>query len=331
MMEPRRTKVYGNDLRWRIVWQRKVNNRTIKDISSNLCVSPSTVWRILERFDRIGSVNATTRANNQAGSLHEHDIFIMIQLICSNPSIYLREIQIEMQSVTGTVVSASTICRALKKRGFTRKKLNLFALQRSNVLRAKYQAEISVYNTDMLIFLDETGCDRRNSLRKFGYSVRGKPARCAKLLSRGRRYSAIAIMSTSELIDCYIAADTVDGDVFYEFAQKSLLPILMPFNGINPASVVVMDNCSIHCLDDVVELIHSVGALVVYLPPYSPDFMPLEHCFSKIKYFLMEHEVMGQTESDIKLIIRAGFASVTQNDCHGWCRNCGYLHSGLFV
>ena len=49
----------------------------------------------------------------------------------------------------------------------------------------------------------------------------------------------------------------MDGDVFYHFVQSSLLSQLMPFNGTNPNSVVIMDNCSIHHLYDVIRLIHS--------------------------------------------------------------------------
>ena len=268
--EPGRTKAYDIDLCWHIVWQKNVNNCTIEEISNNLCISPATIWRILDRYQRTGSVNATIRANNQVKLLHEH-VLLLVQLVCENPSIYLREVQSEMERVTGSVVLASTICRTLKRLGFTRKKLQFAAIQRSNEIRARYQAEISIYSNEMFLFVDETGCDRRNALRKFGYSICGRPATCVKLLSKGKRYSAIAVMSTSSLLDCYVVDETVDGDIFYDFVQSSLLPLLMPFNGVNPNSIVVMDNCSIHCLDDVINLINSVGALVVFLPPYSPD------------------------------------------------------------
>lgn len=57
----------------------------------------------------------------------------------------------------------------------------------------------------------------------------------------------------------------------------------MPFNGVNPHSVVIMDNCAIHNVDGIVKSIHDVGALVHFLPPYSPDFQPIEETFSKVK------------------------------------------------
>ena len=145
-----------------------------------------------------------------------------------------------------------------------------------------------MYDSSSFVFVDETGCDRRDAIRRYGYSVRGYPAKSAKILCRGKRYSAIAVMSTTSLLDCYITEGAVDGDTFYRFEQTSLLPHLREFNGTNPNSVVIMNNCSIHHVQEVIDLIHSVGALVI-LPPYSPHLMPIEFCFSKVKFFLKEH------------------------------------------
>ena len=62
-----------------------------------------------------------------------------------------------------------------------------------------------------------------------------------------------------------------DADAFYEFAEKCLLPQLQPFNGVNEHSVVVMDNCSIHHISEIVKnMVEDVGALVHFLPPLPP-------------------------------------------------------------
>ena len=60
---------------------------------------------------------------------------------------------------------------------------------------------------------------------------------------------------------------------------------LLPFNGTNSRSVVVLDNASIHHVTEVESLIEETGAIVIYLPPYSPDLNPIEECFSKVKGF----------------------------------------------
>ena len=83
-------------------------------------------------------------------------------------------------------------------------------------------------------------------------------------------------MSSAGLIDVKTFQGTANGEVFYQFVQTHLLPHLMPYNGINPHSVVVLHNRSIHNVAEVVASIHDVGALVLFLPPYSPDLNPIE-------------------------------------------------------
>ena len=79
-------------------------------------------------------------------------------------------------------------------------------------MRQKFILDMSVYNPEMLIFLDETGADRRDILRKYGYSMRGKPAERHTLLVRGDRVSAIANISINGLLDIDVMKGTVDGD-----------------------------------------------------------------------------------------------------------------------
>ena len=109
MSEHRRTAAYSNDLRWRIVWQKIVDGFADKDISQNLHVSRSTVVRILDRFERTGSVNPN-RATPKAHCLHDHDEFVLIQLVCENPSTYLHELKQMLFESTGVNASESTIC-----------------------------------------------------------------------------------------------------------------------------------------------------------------------------------------------------------------------------
>ena len=147
-------------------------NCNIRTVVRRLCVSNSTVWRILDRYQRTGDVDRSTRVKSKPHSLHEHDKLLLVQLVCQNPSIYLNKLQVELQKVMGTVVSISTICRSLQHMGFTRKKLQAYAIQRCEQLCAQYQAKVSMYNSNMLVFLDETGYNRKDAARRFGYSLR---------------------------------------------------------------------------------------------------------------------------------------------------------------
>jgi len=96
----------------------------------------------------------------------------------------------------------------------------------------------------------------------------------------------------------------------------------MPFNGTNSNSVVIMDNCSIHHVAPVTRLINDVGAIVHYLPPYSPDYNPIECCFSKVKTAMSALEQLTEATEDVELIARIGFATITPEDSQNWIRGC---------
>ena len=115
-----------------------------------------------------------------------------------------------------------------------------------------------------------------------------------KLSIRGKRFSSIAIMSERGMEDVDIYEGTVNGDIFCEFVTRCLVPILLPFNGTNSRSVIVMDNASIHHIEDVVRTIHATGAILRFLPPYSPDYNPLEESFAKVKAFLKANQIAYQ-------------------------------------
>ena len=74
----------------------------------------------------------------------------------------------------------------------------------------------------------------------------------------------------------------VNGDIF-DFISSSLIPMMMPFNGANSRSVLIMDNCSMHHINEVKCLLQQAG---IYLPPYSPDFNSVEKAFSYVKGYL---------------------------------------------
>jgi len=150
-------------------------------------------------------------------------------------------------------------------------------------------AEISVFNPDMLVWIHETGSDRRNSIRSYGYSLQGMAACTHVLRFSGKCVSAISVLTTRGIEDTFTTSSTVDGEKFEEFICQCVLPILLPFDGLNPCSVVIMDNASIHHLERVHDIVTGVGARLVFLSPYSPDLMPLE-VFSKVKSILRAND-----------------------------------------
>ena len=133
-------------------------------------------------------------------------------------------------------------------------------------------------------------------------------------------------MSLDGIHDVYIAEGNVDGQKFSDFVSSSLLPVLMPFNNVNPRSVVIMDNASIHHVQEVSDLIETqAGAKLHYLPPYSPDLNPTEGVFSQIKFIMKENHKLFQTCSAPRAMITFIFGMVTTQDCIGHISHCGYI------
>ena len=317
--EPRRTKAYSEDLRWRIVWQRESLGKSCKEVATNLGVDPATVSRIVTRFRETGHVQKKSHPPRRAfRKLTSGVEMAILHIVLQRPGIYLHEIVRELKDRLGVELALSTVCMFLRKSGFTRQKLRLSAIQRDSFLRLTFASEVSLYDCDMMIFLDETGSDRQNSIRKYGYSIRRKPLVSEKLFVRGQRESAIAFIAVNGMLDCKTLTGSVDGAIFYDFIQTSLLHHLLPFDGHNPHSVVILDNCSIHHMEDTVKMIEEVGVLVHFLPPYSPDMNPIEEAFSKVKTtlrFLNQEADMGEDAQDLVL---SAFSSITEEDCQGW-------------
>ena len=309
------------------MWLHHYKELDYKAIADLLYVHISTVRRIIISYDSSGDVSPVTYHHGPRKMLGEPEELCIVESLLATPSIYLDELQQELFQSAGTWASISTIFRTIRRLGITRKRLRHVAMQRSDVSRAEFMEEMSYISASMIVWLDETGSDRRNERRKFGYHLRGMTPIDYKLTIRGKRLSSIAIMSTRGLEDVDTYEGNINGDIFCDFVERCLVPILQPFNGTNCRSVVVMDNASIHHVDEVVSTIHATGAILRFLPPYSPDYNPLEESFSKVKGFLKANELAYDVTSHPRLLVAMGFNTVTTEDCNGYIRHAGYTIS----
>ncbi len=136
----------------------------------------------------------------------------------------------------------------------------------------------------MLVFIDESGFDHRDAMRQYGYSPRGQPCRAVTHLQRGKHLSVIAAMCTDGVIGTQIFEGGVNAKCFQNYMEMELCSSLLPFDGVNPRSVVILDNASIHHADsnEVIKQLEQLGVLVYFLPPYSPDLNPIEKIFQQL-------------------------------------------------
>jgi transposase len=319
--EPGRTAPYANDLRWRVVWKHIALELPFRNIANNLSISVGMAYNIFKRFQDTGEVDPKPVTRRESlRKLDNHHRLYVLGLIVASPDLHLSELVDKVHEITGITVHVSTICRLLAEHRFTRKKVQHFALQRRMELRAEFMASVYMFPEEMFVWIDESGSDSKDQLRKYGYALRGERAVCRRLLVRGKRVSAIAAISIEGLVALELTAGSVDGDAFLDFIRVSLVPQMNPFDGCSPMSVAVMDNCSIHHTGDVAELFQSAGILLIYLPPYSPD---TNLVFGYVKAYLKEHQDLLGFINHTR-IVHAAFSSITKEQCKGWIRKCGY-------
>ena len=308
------------------MWLSVVNHWDVSDISQLLCVSERTVRRFVTLFRQTGDIKLKSQRHGPPKLMGDYEQLLLLRLILSHPGIYLHEIQSKLTTTLGVTISPATICRTLKFMGCTRQVLQHIAFQRDEEQRARSMAEVSVYDPSMLLWIDESGCDRRHSMRKRAYSIRGKPPRDHRLLSRGIRYSAIPIMSLDGVHDVCLVEGSVNGEKFEAFVTGCLLPILQPFNGVNKHSVVIMDNASIHHVHGVTNLIENQGgARLLFLPPYSPDLNPIEEVFSQVKAIMKKNDALFQVTTMPRVLLTMAFGVVTKDHCHSYIASSGYI------
>ena len=178
---------------------------TLAEISSLLGLSEKNVRRYIALFEQTGDVRPVSRRNGLTKLLGDCEQLMLLKFIIERPGIYVYEIKDRLEQSLGVTVSTSTICRTLQFMECSRQAIRHVAIQQSDTMRAKFMAEVSMYDPAMLVWIDGSGCDRRNSIRKYGYSVKGIPPVEHMLLVRGTRYSAIPVMSIAGIHDVYLA------------------------------------------------------------------------------------------------------------------------------
>lgn len=321
----RMPRALSTDLRWRIVWSYIYRQQDIDEVADRFLVCCKTVRRVIDLFLNTGDVVLSENKRGPEKKLSEVEQLALIQVVFDKPGIYLEEIQRSMQDLVGVRVSIGQICTEVKEMGLTRQKLHFIVSRRSEEKRAEFMNEVQCIPASMLVFVDETGSDQREQHRLHGYGLRGITPMNIKFEGRGRRVSAIAAMTTDGIEDVYLVEGSVSGDIFCEYVRNSLLPVLQPFNGSNNKLNVIIDNASIHHVDEVCRLIHSSGALLWFLPPYSPDLNPIEECFHQVKMFIRNNSATFHSLSDPRIVISAAFASVAKEDCCAYINHAGYL------
>jgi transposase len=191
--------------------------------------------------------------------------------------------------------------------------------QRVKDLRFAYRHWSFTIDPRNLVFIDETGI-HLGLTRLYGRAPVGErlydsepPRNC------GHNISLIGGMSIDGLIATMSIIGSVNTDVFLFYVQEILIPQLWV------GAIVLMDNLPVHHALAVREAIESVGAKLVFLPPYSPDLSPIELCWSKLKQLLRSAKARTREALD-QALTKIINDCISSDDVVGW-----FAHCGLFI
>jgi transposase len=172
---------------------------------------------------------------------------------------------------------------AAAKTGVAAKKKSFHATQaetqRVQTERYNYWEVIRAIRPEDLIFIDETGVNLA-MVRLYARASKGKRAYAARPENSRENITLIGAIALAGFVGAMTIDGYTNGDVFRAFVEQVLVPNLWT------GACVVLDNFSAHKVEGIRELIEAAGARLIYLPPYSPDFNPIENCWSKLKEYL---------------------------------------------
>jgi transposase len=184
--------------------------------------------------------------------------------------------------------------------------------------RLDYWNKIRDVPVEKLIFIDETGFWVGMS-RDVARSLSGTKALCLRQFYKGRKMTMIGAIKKGGVVATKMIKGSMKGKDFREFLETELIPKL------NEGDVIVMDNLSSHKIEGIKELIEEKGARIEYLPPYSPDFNPIEMMWSVIKAFVRLYCTRGLTA--LEKLVDIGLYLIESSAFSHWFAKCCYCDS----
>lgn len=181
--------------------------------------------------------------------------------------------------------------------------------------RAEFRERASDWLARHLKWLDEMG-SQLNLTRDYGRALPGERIVEGVPSAYGSNYTLLGVLGLEGLQAPWLLEGALNGELFKLYVGKVLAPTLQP------GDILVLDNLPTHKVAGIAELVGARGARLEFLPPYSPDYNPIERCWSKIKTYL--RQAKARTYRALVRAIKEALATITEGDIRAWVEFCGY-------
>jgi transposase len=189
------------------------------------------------------------------------------------------------------------------------------ASERNNYKRGWFRRRARDLDHRRFLFVDESAVNTAMT-RRYGRAPRGERVYDSAPRNYGSHTSVIGALSLRGMVATLMVEGAVDTLCFDAYAEQVLAPRL------RRGDVVVLDNLGAHKASRIEKVAAERGAQVLWLPPYSPDYSPIEQCWSKIKNYL--REAKARTGAALDKALAQAIKLVTTSDIRGWFKHCGY-------
>lgn len=181
--------------------------------------------------------------------------------------------------------------------------------------RADFKKEAATLDVTHFKFLDESGVNL-SMTRLYGRAAPGQRVVASSPLPSGPRTTTLAVIGTTGITAPLVLSGAVNGDIFYAYIEQCVVPTLQCDD------ILFMDNLSAHKVAGLDTLLEARGAHLIYLPPYSSDFNPIELAWSKVKTIL--RRLKARTFLNLIKALNQALLAITPQDVQGWFVHCGY-------
>src|SRR4051795_2768750 len=299
---------YSQDLRQRIVDTIQRGDGTIRQVAERFLVSLSFVTRLLQLYRSTGSVKPRPHGGGNPAVLTPEDLQRLRELIGPHPNATLEECRTHLCASC----SLMTVSRALSQLGLPRKrKVPRAADQDSSEVREQrheFCEGLAGIDPRRLAFVDECGANTAMT-RRYGRAPAGQRV----YTDTPGHWESITLTCRMRLARAMAGLafpGATDTGTFEAYVEEVLVPEL------RPGDVVIWDDLKPHRSEEAIEAVEEAGAEGVPLPPYRPDYSPIEEMFSKVKGAM--RTAAGRTKEAVYEAFASALHDVTLEDIAGW-------------
>lgn len=301
------------DLRERVAAAVDDGEGSQREIAKRFHVSLSFVSRLLKRRREAGTLEPAPHGGGSRFALGAADRLKLGQLVAEHNDATLEE----LRDRGGFECSLTTIWRTLRRMGLTRKKKSQHADERDRPdverKRRSFRAKMKRIRPSRLFFVDETGVTTAMA-RAYARSPRGERA-VGSAPGKWEPFAVVAALGVNGAVAPLVLPGAIDAAAFESYVEQVLVPEL------RPGEVVVWDNLASHQTRAAARAVRRAGARLIWLPPYSPDYNPIEQLWSKIKASL--RRAAARTKDAVYASLGEALDGVTTRDARGWFKHAG--------